>query len=100
MASFKDFYRTVFQTLGYPLTASTALPAGVIATAEKRLGVRVPAALRDYYAVAGRERRFSKCFNRLLRPTKWEVDQQQLVFMEENQSVCWWGVSTRNPKTK
>jgi hypothetical protein len=69
----------------------------VLAEAETRLGVRVPAALRDYYLVAGRERRFNTCCHRLLPPSEWAVEKQRLVFMEENQAVCCWGVSIRNP---
>jgi hypothetical protein len=99
MASFKDFYREVFQTFGYPLTERTALSSEVLAEAEVRLGLRVPAALREYYLVAGRERRFNSCCDRLLPPSEWTVDKQRLVFMEENQAICVWGVSIRDPRS-
>jgi hypothetical protein len=99
MASFKKYYQTIYQTFGYPLSKSTALPSKVLTAAEKRLGLRIPAALRDYYLVAGRERRFSACHNRLLPPAKWSVNKDRLIFMEENQRVVWWGVSTRNPRS-
>jgi hypothetical protein len=97
LSSYKDYYRTVFATIGCPLTKSTGVPAKVIAAAETRLGVRMPAALRDYYLVAGSERRFNRCHNRLLTPRDWGIDQHRLIFMEENQRVLWWGVSIRNP---
>src|SRR5689334_5225677 len=96
MASFKKYYRTIYDTFGYRLSARTALPSDVLSAAAKRLGVQIPAGLRDYYLVAGRERRFSLCHNHLLPPTKWTIDKQRLVFMEENQGVVYWGVSTRN----
>jgi hypothetical protein len=99
MPSFRNLYRAVFQTFGYPLSERTALPPGVLAEAEKRLGVRVPVALRDYYLVAGRDRRFNTCCHRLLPPSKWTVEKQRLVFMDENQGVCRWGVSLRNPRS-
>jgi hypothetical protein len=99
MASFTNYYRTIYQTFGYPLTERTALPSKVLTAAEKRLGLRIPAALRDYYLVAGRDRRFSACHNRLLPPAKWSVEKHRLIFMEENQCVVWWGVSTRNPSS-
>jgi hypothetical protein len=95
--SFKEYYRRIFHTFGYPLTERTALSSKVLRAPEKRLGVQIPAALRDYYLVAGRERRFNACHNRLLAPQKWNIDRQRLIFMEENQAVVWWGVSTRNP---
>jgi hypothetical protein len=97
MASFKKYYRTLYQRFGYPLTERTALSPEVLAAAEKRLGVQVPTALHNYYLVAGRERRFSACHHRLLQPSKWTIDKHRLIFMEENQGVVWWGVSTRNP---
>src|SRR5262249_38986158 len=97
MASFKKYYRTMYRTFGYPLTQVAGFASEVLAAAQKRLGVQVPAALRDYYSVAGRERRFSACHHRLLPPQQWAIDQQRLIFMEENQGVVCWGVSTRNP---
>ncbi len=97
MTSFRPYFGALFDGFGYPLTASTALSARVLSAAEGRLGVRIPTVLRDYYAIAGRERRFGACHNRLLAPSEWSVDQKRLVFMEENQAVVCWGVSIRNP---
>jgi len=99
MASFKNYYRTVFDTFGYPLTERTAMSSEVLDAAQERLAVQIPAALRDYYLVAGRERRFNMSCERLLPPPDWEVNKHRLIFMEENQSVGWWGVSTRNPNS-
>jgi hypothetical protein len=98
--SFKKHYCSVFEMLGYPLSERMATPPGEISSAEERLGARVPAALRDYYAVAGRERRFNHCLNRLLTPGQWSIDKQHLLFMEENQSVLWWGASVRNQNSQ
>jgi hypothetical protein len=96
MASFTKYYRAIYQTFGYPLTERTALAPGGLAAAQRRLGVRAPAALRDYYLVAGRERRFSASLHRVLPPSQWTLNKQRLIFMEENQAVVFWGVSTRN----
>lgn len=100
MASFRSLYEEIFATFGYPLTAGKGVPTAVLEAAERRLGVRVPAALRDYYAVAGRERRFNTSLNRLLPPSRWEVDRKRLIFMDENQYVVRWGVSIRNPDSE
>jgi hypothetical protein len=99
MASFQKYYRTIYRTFGYPLTERTAMSAKTLAAAEKRLDVQIPASLRDYYLVSGRERRFSVCHNRLLAPQEWILDRQRLVFMEENQCVVFWGVSTRSTRS-
>jgi hypothetical protein len=98
MASFKQYYRSIFATFGFPLSERMGVPADAIAAAGKRLGVRIPTALRDYYAVVGRERRFNVCLNRFLPPKEWFVDGNQLIFLEENQNVFWWGVSVRDPR--
>lgn len=92
MPSFQKYYRRLFEMMGRPLSKSSGLPVGALAAAEKRLGVHVPQALRDYYRVAGGERRVNTCHNRLLPPHKWRVDHRRLIFMEENQSVVFWAV--------
>ena len=96
MASFKAYYRALFKSLGYPLGEREAMSADAITAAEKALGIRVPRALRDYYLVAGRERRFNVCNHRMLSPSDWFVDKQRLIFMEENQWVVWWAVPVRD----
>jgi hypothetical protein len=99
MSSFKKYYRKVYQTFGYPLSERQGMPLKVLSEAGKRLGVQIPPALLAYYLVAGRERRFNQCHNRLLAPQEWALDTQRLIFMEENQAVLWWGVSTRNSRS-
>ncbi|HXG12142.1 MAG TPA: hypothetical protein VNK04_20475 [Gemmataceae bacterium] len=97
VSSFKKYYRTIYATFGYPLVERQGMSSEELAAVEKRLDVQVPAALRAYYLVAGRERRFNTCHHRLLKPQKWSIDKRRLIFMEENQRVLWWGVSIRNP---
>jgi hypothetical protein len=97
--SFQTYYRTVYETFGSPLTERQGMPLRVLTAAGKRLGVQIPAALCAYYLVAGNERRFNRCHNRLLAPQEWELDKQRLIFMVENQAVLWWAVSTRNPRS-
>jgi hypothetical protein len=88
-------YRHVFDRFGYPLARSHSLPAESLARAETRLAVRAPLALRDYYRVAGKERRFNTAHNRLLQPREWFVAGNRLAFLEENQAVSWWGVPVK-----
>jgi len=98
-ASFEEYFGAIYSTFGYPLTAGSALSPEVLGGAEQRLGVKEPLALRDYFLVAGRERRFNTAHNRLLPPAQWTVDKKRVIFMEENQSALYWGVSIRNPAT-
>jgi hypothetical protein len=63
--------------------------------AEARLGIRLPAPLRDYYLTVGRHK-INRAHNRLWPPEALEISQGRLVFMEENQQVVFWGVRSRS----
>jgi hypothetical protein len=99
MASFKRYFRDLYATFGYPLTERHAVAPDTLTAAEKSLDLRIPPALRDFYLVAGRERRFNVAHNRILSPPEWEIDKQRLIFMDENQVVVRWAVSVRNPES-
>jgi hypothetical protein len=90
---FREQYRRIFERLGRPLSARDGIPDQTIAAAEKKLGVRLPRALRDYYLVAGGERVLNRAFNRLCAPRDWELHKGKLIFLEENQTVVVWGVT-------
>jgi hypothetical protein len=62
---------------------------------ERRLGVRLPAALRDYYLLAGRLDRLNRAHNRLFAPDELRVEDGHLWFMEENQAVVHWGMPVK-----
>ena len=98
MPSFQKHYESLFRSLGYELRRDAATPAKLIRDAERRLKVGIPAALRDYYLVAGRERRFNRCLNRFLSPDQWTIDQKRLVFLEDQQRAMCWGVSVQSKK--
>jgi hypothetical protein len=64
------------------------------AAAQARLGVRLPAALGEMYRLLGRRRDLTSNHDRLLHPGRLHIDArgQALVFREENQGACSWGV--------
>src|SRR6266481_8167056 len=70
--NYQSLYRRTFATLGTKLTARDRTPPEKIAAAEKKLGLRLPRALRDYYLVAGRERFLNHAHNHLCAPRDWE----------------------------
>lgn len=92
-------YRDLFAWLGYPLSKRDGLLDAEIEKAEVRLGIKLPASLRDYYLVAGREKIFNHVFNRLSAPNEWEIHARKLIFMKENQTVVVWGVPVSNTRT-
>jgi len=95
VVDYKPFYRGIYSSFDAPLKDGAAMTASTIDAASTRLGITVPTALRDFYLVAGRERRFNQVHNRFIAPKEWSIDRQRLVFLEENQAVVFWGVSLR-----
>jgi hypothetical protein len=92
MDRFAERLKSTFATLVRPLTPEDGQPEASISVAESRLGLRLPAVLREYYLLAGRFDRFNRAHNELRRPEEWSADGGKLVFLEENQCVVFWGV--------
>jgi hypothetical protein len=69
-------------------------PTPAVEVVEKRLGIRLPEPLREYYLSVGRHK-INRAHNRLWPPDALEISQGRLVFMEENQCVAFWGVRSR-----
>ncbi|MFE2154473.1 SMI1/KNR4 family protein [Streptomyces lavendulae] len=65
-----------------------------LAAAEERLGVRLPAALREAYLLFGRRRDLTSNHDVLLSPAELYVDdaKEALVFRHENQGTASWGI--------
>ena len=91
MAGYQRLYRQAFETLGRPLKSDDKVPEEELLAAERRLGLRIPKALADFYRCAGRAADRTSVFNKLLPPAELAVQSGKLVFMEENQAVVLWG---------
>ncbi|MCX5395358.1 SMI1/KNR4 family protein [Streptomyces sp. NBC_00094] len=65
-----------------------------LAAAEERLGVQLPAALREAYLLFGRRRDLTSNHDVLLGPAELYVDdaKEALVFRHENQGAASWGI--------
>ena len=94
--SFEESYISIFASAGVRLSDEHRSSSAEIDEAEKRLDLFVPQSLRDFYLVAGRETRINQFYNRLIPPDKWTVDASRLVFLEENQSIVYWGVPVKH----
>ena len=90
---FKRYYRNRFrEILGSPLEPADGLGDDAVSRASARAGFVLPKALFDYYSVAGRHW-INENHNRL-RPIKelaWMGNN--LVFMDENQNIAFWGIA-------
>jgi hypothetical protein len=91
------YRRTLHTILGRPVGKGDSLPERRLARAEKRLGMTLPAAIRDYYLVAGAAIE-NREHNRLFTPEELLVEDGRLLFMEENQAVVHWGVPLRSKR--
>ncbi|MCC5579959.1 SMI1/KNR4 family protein [Microtetraspora sp. AC03309] len=78
-----------------PLAPEDGYDAAELDAAEERLGLRLPAALREAYALLGRRDDLTGNQDTLLPPDKLYVDDtgQALVYRVENQYVVEWGIA-------
>ena len=89
---FKRYYSDSFRDLfGSEPGPSDGLGDDAVRATLARVGLIIPAALFDYYSLAGRHW-INENHNRLrpLEELEWMGDK--LVFMEENQWVAFWGI--------
>ncbi|MFD5831141.1 hypothetical protein [Lentzea sp. NPDC060358] len=76
-----------------PIEARDGWDHADLNAAERRLGVRLPGAVRDAYALFGKRPDLTSNQDWLLAPSELRVDDDVLVFRDENQSVAAWGAS-------
>jgi hypothetical protein len=76
------------------LTADDGVGDDELDAAERRLGLRLPVAVREAYALFGRRDDLTSNQDQLLNPADMYVDGdgQALVFRDENQGAARWGV--------
>jgi hypothetical protein len=75
-----------------PLGADDGFEPAVLMEAEERLAVRLPAALREVYALLGRRDDLLRNQERLLRPERLYLSEGALVYQTENQGAAEWGI--------
>jgi hypothetical protein len=88
------FIRRYTESWLTPLTDDDGWTEADLHAAEQRLGLRLPPAIREAYALFGRRQDLTSVQDRLLAPHELEVDMtgEVLVHRVENQSVAVWGV--------
>lgn len=86
---FRTFLRELCQALEIEL--SGLAPAEIDAV-EKRLGFRLPPSLRDFYELIGRTTLAVESSQRLHSPEQLVLKGRHLVYMVEEQGVCFYGI--------
>jgi hypothetical protein len=77
--------------IGRPLTPRDGLSLTQVIACERRLKLKLPAALKSYYELAGKLP-INTEHNQLYLPKALRIENGKLVFMEENQAVVFWGI--------
>lgn len=75
-----------------PLAASDGYDASTLDETEQRLGVLLPAALREVYGLLGRRDDLIRNEDRLQRPDELYISEGALVYHTENQGAAEWGI--------
>jgi hypothetical protein len=82
--------RRLFQL---PEEESSGFSETEIAAVEQSLNIKLPAVLREYYLIIGKNEKVNDSHNKLLGPdTIYFTEDRYLVFYEENQGVVQWGI--------
>ncbi|WP_316527708.1 SMI1/KNR4 family protein [Kitasatospora brasiliensis] len=77
---------------GEPLGPEDGFTDAELDAAERRLGLRLPAALREAYRLFGRRADLTSSHDVLLTPDELHVLDGALVYRAENQGCAHWGV--------
>ena len=88
---------TAEKILGRRLIEKDGLNISEIEVVEKSLGIKLPTILRDFHLLVGNLDMFISSFEQFVKPY---IKGEMLVFLEENQGVCYWGVNIRNPENE
>ena len=75
-----------------PLKPGDGYPADQLDGWLGALGFPIPAALREWYAMGGARWDLTQAPSNLVFPSKLKVEEDWLVFLEENQTEGLWGV--------
>lgn len=78
-----------------PLKVEEGLSEDAILSAEKKLGYKLPSALRDFYLAVGKMKLFTDAFEFFAQPKQIYEKAGKLIFLEENQAVLSWAVDIK-----
>jgi hypothetical protein len=95
IAEWEEYWTLYGTIVGYllrPLEWGAGDSADRMATAEESLGVELPGLLRQHYLRTSNRPDINKTHNRLLNLDDLFIAKSVLVFYEENERVCSWGI--------
>ncbi len=78
--------------LARPLTPDDGFSLKLLREVERRLAKKLPEPLISLYSTIGRLPQFMSAFQLFALPEQLYYEQDLLIFLEENEGVCYWGV--------
>lgn len=91
---------TAEKILGRKLETSEGLNPDTIISAEKKLNIEFPQALKDFYLNVGKIKLFTDAFEFFAQPKQIYIKNNKLIFLEENQAMLSWGIDLEELKRK
>jgi hypothetical protein len=85
-------YRSIAQNLYAPFTREDGVSIEELEQAEKSYGFRLPETLREFYLLTGNHHAINASHNRLLSVDCLEIEDNKLLFYEENQCASYWAI--------
>jgi len=90
--------RTIAESLlGRHLTEKDGMNISEIETVENSLGLKLPTVLREFHLLVGNLEMFTGSFEQFVEPY---IKDKMLVFLEENQAVCYWGIDIQDTENE
>lgn len=81
--------------VGRTLTLQDGFPETELISTEQQLDFSLPPTLKDFYREVGNQEILASSFQRFIKPKDWKINQRKIVFLEENQSVCYWATDAQ-----
>lgn len=82
--------------LGRALVSQDGINQSVLTDTEQRLAQSLPQALRTFYLTVGQLPQFMSAFRLFALPEQLYKADDLLIFLEENQGACYWGVDEQD----
>jgi hypothetical protein len=92
----KKYIRVAEKLLNRKLNEKDGISNEALLQAEKKLKVKLPISLLQYYQVVGNIDKLNRYHNIIYNPKNFRIIDKKLVFMEENQSTCYWGINLKD----
>ena len=84
---------TAEKLLGRSLEKNDGISIEIIEETELILDIKLQKYLKDFYSKIGNIQLFTESFNKIIDTDRLYFKDDKLVFLEENQEVCIWGIN-------